>query len=272
MITPTDGWLESERVARAAFVTNNRAETTRRLLERLQGNLKELHHEVDQRAQPEKEPLEPEHDRLIADAAAQQAKVEERKRLARELHDSVSQELYGIAVAAHSARSMLAQDPASVADPLDYIHVLAEAAMMELRAIIFRLRPDAIANEGLLAGISRQAASVGARHGIRVDVEIDDEPEMRLDAKEAAYRVAQEAMNNAVKHAQAATIIVRLLGTGDAFILEVTDSGVGFDTGAPRNGHLGLRSMEERAAAVGGELDVESEKGKGTRVRLRIPA
>lgn len=265
MITPSDGWRESERVARAALTTN------KRLLQRMRDNLEDLHHGVDQRSQPASDAVARRGDQRIADAAAQ-ATTDERNRLARELHDSVSQELYGIAVVAHAARSMLEQDPARVADPLDYIHVLAEAAILELRAIIFRLRPDAIANDGLVAGITRQAASVAARYGIRVDLAMDEEPGLQLDAKEAAYRIAQEALNNAVKHAHASDILVRVIEKADGVLLEVSDSGNGFDPRAPRNGHLGLKFMQERAVAVGGQLDVESEIGQGTRVSLWLPA
>lgn len=267
---PSDGMVEKERVERAAFTTNDRAVTTKRLLQRMKGNLHHLHQGVDKRSQRDREAGASDRDRRIADATAE-ATTAERMRLARELHDSVSQELYGIAVAAHSARSLLERDPTRVADPLDYIHVLAESALLELRAIIFRLRPDAIANDGLVVGITRQAASVVARYGIRVDLAMDEEPDLRLDAKEAAYRIAQEALTNAVKHAQASSIQVRLRENGDGVLLEVADSGIGFDPRAPRNGHLGLRSMEERAAAVGGHLDVESETGKGTRIRLWLP-
>lgn len=269
--TSSGGWVERERVAQAALMSNNHAVTTRRLLERLQGNLEHLNQGVDHRSRSEKDASASDRDQRVAKAVAQ-ASTEERKRLARELHDSVSQELYGIAVVAHSARLMLERDPARVADPLDYIHVLAEAAMLELRAIIFRLRPDAIAIDGLVAGITRQAASVGVRHGIRVELAMDEEPELRLEAKEAAYRIAQEALNNVVRHAQAPSVVVRLEGNREGVLLEVADSGTGFDLDAPRNGHLGLRSMEERAAAVGGRLEVETQKGHGTRIRLRLPA
>lgn len=267
----TDGMMEKERVERAAVTTSNRAVTTKRLLQRMAGNLHHLHQGVDQRSQRDREAGASDRDRRIADATAE-ATTAERMRLARELHDSVSQELYGIAVAAHSARSMLERDPTRVADPLDYIHVLAESALLELRAIIFRLRPDAIANDGLVVGITRQAASVVARYGIRVDLAMNEEPDLRLDAKEAAYRIAQEALSNAVKHAQAPSILVRLTENGEGVMLEVADSGIGFDPRTPRNGHLGLRSMEERAAAVGGCLEVESEVGKGTRILLWLPA
>jgi signal transduction histidine kinase len=225
---------------------------------------------VNHRSQSEKETRVSNRDQRVAQAAAQ-ATTDERNRLARELHDSVSQDLYGIAVVSHSARSILEQDPARVADALDYIHALTEAAILELRAIIFRLRPDAIANDGLVAGITRQAASVAARYGIRVDVAMEEEPGLRLDAKEAAYRIAQEALNNAVKHAHASNIVVRLIEKGDGVLLDVSDSGNGFDPRAPRDGHLGITFMQERAAAVGGQLDVESEIGQGTRVSLWLP-
>jgi signal transduction histidine kinase len=196
--------------------------------------------------------------------------LEERQRLARELHDSVSQALYSIALGARTARTLLDRDPSKAAEPLDYVRSLAEAGLAEMRALIFELRPDSLEVEGLTAALTKQADALRARHGIEVHISLCDEPSMSLDEREALYRIAQEALHNIVKHARASQVDLSL-ACGDAtVILEVKDNGLGFDTSGPFPGHLGLYSMRERAERVGGTFEVESAPGSGTRMRVTI--
>ncbi|HLH23209.1 MAG TPA: PAS domain S-box protein [Chloroflexota bacterium] len=199
------------------------------------------------------------------------AALEERQRLARELHDSVSQALYGIALGARTARTLLDRDPAQVADPLDYVLSLADAGLAEMRALIFELRPESLAQEGLVAALEKQVAALRARHGIDVQVTLCDEPAVPLELKEPIYRIAQEALHNTVKHARARHVELRLECSSEEITLEVADDGVGFDPAAEYPGHLGLRSMRERAAALGGTLRVESARGLGSRLWAIIP-
>ncbi len=208
--------------------------------------------------------------------AEQAAVMEERQRLARELHDSVSQALYGIGLGARTARKLLEQAtvPAAVRakleTPLEYVLSLADAGLTEMRALIFELRPDALEKEGLSAALQRQAETLRARHKLAVDIDVCAEPDVRLDIKEALYRIAQEAMNNTVKHARASRIDVRLCCEGGVLVLEIADDGVGFDPDRMYPGHLGLKSMQERVAPFGGELSIESAPGAGSVVRVRI--
>ncbi|HEY7062113.1 MAG TPA: PAS domain S-box protein [Chloroflexota bacterium] len=199
------------------------------------------------------------------------AVLEERQRLARELHDSVSQALYGIALGARTARTLLDRDPGQVADPLDYVLSLADAGLAEMRALIFELRPESLATEGLVAALEKQAAALRARHGINVEVALCDEPDMPLALKEPLYRIVQEALHNIVKHARARHVALRLECSPAEIVLEVADDGVGFDPAAAHPGHLGLHSMRERAAALGGTLSIESAQGLGTRLRASLP-
>ena len=166
--------------------------------------------------------------RLFSEARGKAA-LEERQKLARELHDSVSQALYGIALGVETARELLPDDPERAAEPLDYATTLAEAGMTEMRALIFELRPESLEKEGLVAALEKQAAAVQARHGIRVEAELDREPEASLEIKEALYRVAQEALHNTVKHARAANVKLKLEESPDEFALTISDDGVGFD-------------------------------------------
>jgi len=207
----------------------------------------------------------------LYERAGQAASLEERQRLARELHDSVSQALYGIALGARTARTQLDRDPARVAEPLDYVLSLAEAGLTEMRALIFELRPESLETEGLVAAIQKQVAATQARFGIQVEASMAAEPDAPPAVKEAVYRITQEALHNVVKHAHATQASVRL-SAGDGVVrVEVRDNGAGFDAGGSFPGHIGLRSMRERAAKLRGTLSIESAPGAGTRVIAELP-
>jgi signal transduction histidine kinase len=197
--------------------------------------------------------------------------LEERQRLARELHDSVSQALYGITLNASAADELFEQAPDRVRGLLRDVLGLADAGLAELRALIFELRPESLEKEGLVGALEKQSAAVQARHELHVRLDIGGEPDLPLVAKEALYRVAQEALHNAAKHARAQTLNIRLELTDDEVRLEVGDDGRGFDATGTFPGHLGLESMRERTAAVGGVLEIDSAPGEGTRLRARIP-
>ena len=209
--------------------------------------------------------------RLYAQAQ-ELAAVEERQRLARELHDSVSQALYGISLGVHTARLQLDRDPKELAESLDYVLELAEAALIEMRALIFELRPESLETEGLVTALTKQAAALHARQNIVVHTDLCAEPDLPLKVKQDLYRVAQEALHNTVKHARANKIELRLHQTGGVVILEVWDNGRGFDTSTTFPGHLGLHSMYERVRSLGGELQIESVPGQGTCIRAQVPA
>ena len=210
-----------------------------------------------------------ENSRLFVEAK-EKAVLEERQRIARELHDSVSQALYGIALGARTARTLLDRDPAQAAAPLDYSVSLAEAGLAEMRALIFELRPEALETEGLLAALRKQIDSVRARHGVEIDAEWGEEPDFPHETKETVYRIAQEALNNIVKHARARRVKLGIASSAEEIVLEVSDDGVGF---APELTArcLGLRSMQARAARLGGSFQLQSGLNQGTRIRASIP-
>jgi signal transduction histidine kinase len=208
--------------------------------------------------------------RLFTDAK-DKAILEERHRLARELHDSVSQALYGIALGAKTARTLLDRHPAEAAEPLDYVLSLAEAGLTEMRSLIFELRPETLETDGLVAALTKQIDAARARHGLEVEAEWCREPDLPYEIKEAVYRIAQEALNNIIKHARARRVEVRLTGCEEDVVLEVKDDGIGFASEDSFPGHLGLRSMRERATRLGGTLRVESAPHQGTQIRVTIP-
>lgn len=203
--------------------------------------------------------------------AQEGAAYEERNRLARELHDSVSQALYGIALGTKTARALLDRDPSKLKEPLDYILQLADAGLMEMRALIFDLRKDSLQEEGLLAALTRQTDSMGARYGITIHKDFCDEPLLPLATKEGIYWVAREALHNIVKHAKATQIDLSLDCNTHSLWLEIRDNGLGFDPNADFKGHMGLGNMRERTSRLGGTLEIESQPGGGTLVRVRVP-
>jgi signal transduction histidine kinase len=155
---------------------------------------------------------------------------------------------------------------------VDYILSLAEAGLSETRALIFELRPESLESEGLVAAIEKQVAATGARYGLSIQADLSGEPDIPLKTKEALYRIAQEALNNVVKHARASAVRLALAIDDGRVQLSVEDNGVGFDPGGDFAGHLGLRSMAERARNSGGDLRITSEPGKGARVAVTFEA
>jgi signal transduction histidine kinase len=122
-----------------------------------------------------------------------------------------------------------------------------------------------------VAALEKQAAAAGARHGIEVELALPAEPDVPIELKEALYRIAQEAMHNTAKHAEASQITLRLEEWGDTLAMDVADNGTGFDAGASYPGHLGLVSMQERIARFGGRVEIGSAPGAGTRVHVTVP-
>jgi signal transduction histidine kinase len=150
---------------------------------------------------------------------------------------------------------------------------LTRGALAEIRALIFELRPEGLREEGLLAALRKHAAAVAARDGVPLEVDLPEDP-LPLDpgVEEELYRVAQEAIHNAVRHADATKVMLSAgLDSEHGIWLEIADDGRGFELGLDRPGHLGLRTMAERAARAGGDLSIESAPGAGTKVRLSLP-
>lgn len=201
----------------------------------------------------------------LFEEAQEKAALEERQRLAWELHDSVSQALHGIALGAQTVRIQLERDPAAAVAPLDYVLGLCDGAHREMQALLLALRPEAVEKEGLVAALMTQAEALRARHGLQVEFEAGPEP--AREHLHGLFRVASEALHNVVKHARARRVWLRL-GPGE---LEVRDDGRGFDPSRGFPGHFGLSTMRERMERLGGSLSIESSP-QGTRVLARVPA
>ncbi|HQY31854.1 MAG TPA: GAF domain-containing sensor histidine kinase, partial [Thermomicrobiales bacterium] len=208
--------------------------------------------------------------RLFAEQQGKAA-LEERQRLARELHDSVSQALFGIGLGARTARTLLDRDPLKAIEPLDFVITLAEAGLTEMRALIFELRPDALLTEGLVRLLEQQAAALRTRHNLEVETDFGPEPMLPLVIKEMLFRIAQEAIHNITKHARASHVSLSLHSNSQGTVLIVSDDGIGFDPLQPYPGHLGLHSMRERAETHGASTTLTSAFGAGTRLHVQVP-
>jgi signal transduction histidine kinase len=197
--------------------------------------------------------------------------VEERNRLARELHDSVTQRLFGVALAAESASTLLARDPDAAAAELRRVSELARGAMEELRAVVFELRPGSLEAEGLATVLRKHVDVLRRVSGVGIELKVRDVPRLAPDQATQVLRIAQEALGNALRHSAASHIKVALESHDGTLSLKVLDDGVGFDASAVRGQRLGLTSMRERAEELGGKLHVESVLHAGTLVQLEVP-
>jgi signal transduction histidine kinase len=199
--------------------------------------------------------------------------VEERNRLARELHDAVSQKLFGLVLNAESAATLLRRDPDAAADQVARLGELAQDALEELRGLIFELRPASLEEEGLAATLRKQVDMLERVHGRDIELRITGATAAPPEVEGEVLRIAQQALDNALRHADAERIELRLQGRDGRLTVTVADDGVGFDPAAPglRARRLGLTSMEERARALGGTLAVVSRPGEGTTVTLEVP-
>lgn len=199
------------------------------------------------------------------------ALVEERTRMARELHDAVTQKLFSLRLTAQAAASLVTRDPGRALGELERVERLAGEALAELRAVIVELRPAELDRHGLAETLRKQVRLLDRLHPASFTFE--EHPVCVPDpaTEVAVLRVAQEALHNASRHAEAGTVAVRLGCEEGRVFLEVRDDGTGFDVAAAAGRGLGIASMGDRAQALGGSVSVTSEPGRGTLVRMEVP-
>jgi signal transduction histidine kinase len=198
--------------------------------------------------------------------------VAERNRLALDLHDAVSQRLFGLVLSAEAAGTLLERDPQAAREQVTKLRVQAGEALEELRSLVFELRPPELEKDGLGGVLRKHVELLQRLQPLGIELVLDGEPPADLSRDGEILRIAQEALQNALKHARANHVVVRLVGGGNRVLLEVEDDGGGFDPDAPgaRSRRLGLTSMEERARRIGAALEIRSIPGAGTTVRLEV--
>jgi signal transduction histidine kinase len=202
------------------------------------------------------------------------AMLQERQRLSRDLHDSVTQSLFSVSVLARAAQMQHEQQAPRLGQTLERVATLAQQALVEMRALLFELRTDAIAEDGLSSALEKLVAAMRMRTDLAITLSVPPDLNLPAPLTEAAFRIVQEALSNTAKHAQATAAEV-VITNGDRLLITVRDNGTGFSPGAApqtvpdgRAGGMGLRFMRERATAAGLALDVISAPGGGTTVRL----
>jgi signal transduction histidine kinase len=214
--------------------------------------------------------------RQLQDYAAQAeelAAADERNRLARELHDSLTQTLYSLTLQAEAAARELATGTAAqTVEQLRAIRRMAQQALGEMRALLFELRPPDLEEEGLAGALQARLDAVEARAGLETALIIEGDEPLSANVEDGLYLIAQEALNNVLKHAQARHVTVSLRNKNGVIVLEVADDGGGLELTASRtHSGMGLRSMEERATQLGGTLRVRSTPGAGTHILVEVP-
>jgi signal transduction histidine kinase len=210
---------------------------------------------------------------LCKQAARHDAVIQERLRLARELHDSVTQAIYSITLQAQAAARLLAAGDVKAAG--SYVGELGDAAqevLEEMRLLIFELRPPLLEQVGLPLALRARLDAVEARANLETELIVEASGRLPTEVEQVLYRIAQEALNNALRHASARHIAVHLHQTQATVQLSIRDDGVGFDPAEARSkGGLGLRSIEERVGHAGGKVTLRSSPGAGTELLVEVP-
>jgi signal transduction histidine kinase len=198
--------------------------------------------------------------------------------MARDLHDGPTQAIAAVAMHMKYARRLVERDPEGAMEELEVLEQIARSTTKEIRHMLFTLRPLILESQGLTAALYQLADKVRATHGENVIVasDVDVDSGLSREQQGVIFYVAEEAITNAHKHAEAEHIWVRLRRRGDLFMLEVEDDGVGFNVGAvdafyEQRGSLGMVNMRERAELVEGTLQIKSAEGEGTRILLTVP-
>jgi signal transduction histidine kinase len=204
--------------------------------------------------------------------AEQGAVLRERQRLARELHDSVTQSLYSLNLLATTGQRALADnDTERISRYFDWMSETSQQALKEMRLLIYELRPPVLAQEGLISALQQRLDAVEGRAGIETRLIVEGDAQVPRLCEEAFYRIAMEALNNALKHAEATAVTIELDLENGIAQLQITDNGRGFGPEAATNsGGMGLAVMQERADEISADLQVISEPGQGTQIRVSV--
>jgi signal transduction histidine kinase len=209
----------------------------------------------------------------LRDQAKLAAAFAERSRLARELHDSVTQSLYSITLYSEAVARMLSSGAgAEAVEHLRELRATAQEALREMRLLIFQLSPPALDACCLAGALQTRLDAVEARGGLKADLQVEGSESLTPLVRQELYQITQEALNNALKHARAQSVRILLDFRGNGTRMEVSDDGCGFEPeAADRSGGLGLRGMRERVQGIGGTLRIESSPGKGTTIHVDVP-
>jgi len=207
----------------------------------------------------------------LAAQARMSAVVEERQRLARELHDAVSQQLFAISMTATAVGRTLDHDFERARRQVELIEEMAAVAQSEMRALLLHLRPIHLEGKRLSQAIPELVEEMKAKVTVDISVDIEDDLPLNKGMENHLFRIVQEALSNTLRHARATKMDIVLQRRGDAVRLGIRDNGIGFDTQAKKHASYGMTNMEERVNELGGSINIASAPGKGTRIEIRVP-
>ncbi|MBW5449431.1 HAMP domain-containing protein [Cohnella sp. CFH 77786] len=203
--------------------------------------------------------------------AKMSAVVEERQRLARELHDAVSQQLFAISMTATAVGRTLDQDFEKARRQIELIEEMASVAQSEMRALLLHLRPIHLEGKRLSQAIPELIQEMKAKVPVDISLDMEEDLPLNIGMENHLFRIVQEALSNTLRHARASKMGIELQRRGDAVRLGIRDNGVGFDIQERKQASYGLMNMEERVNELGGSFHVVSAPGKGTRIEIRVP-
>jgi two-component system, NarL family, sensor histidine kinase LiaS len=206
----------------------------------------------------------------LIEARQELATLEARNRFARDLHDSVKQQVFATSLQVAAARALIERDTEAAEAHLTQADELVRQAQKELNVLIHEMRPAALEGKGLADALREYVRDWSQRAEIPAGVHVRGKREVPLEVEQALFRVAQEALANVAKHSGAENVEVDLIYNAESLMLRITDDGSGFDPASPGEG-FGLQSMHERLVRLGGRVNVESSPGKGTRIECVCP-
>ncbi|RXT08161.1 sensor histidine kinase [Ammoniphilus sp. CFH 90114] len=212
------------------------------------------------------------HNAELTDQVKQAAIVEERQRLARELHDAVSQQLFAISMTMAALKRTLAQDPDKASRQAELVEEMAAAAQSEMRALLLHLRPAHLEGKMLRQGVEDLLRELQAKHSLAFHWSLEELPSMPKGMEDHLFRILQEALSNTLRHAKAQRVEIKLVVIENNLRLKITDDGIGFSLDKDRKASsYGMALMHERVAEIGGVLNISSAPGQGTLIEVTIP-
>ncbi|MEB1808008.1 MAG: sensor histidine kinase [Bacillaceae bacterium] len=201
----------------------------------------------------------------------QSAINEERQRLARDLHDAVSQQLFAISMMTAALPHTLDKDIKKAAQQIEMVEQMASTAQSEMRALLLHLRPSHLEGKDLQEGIHELLVEIKTKHGLQIDAKIEKTNPIPKGIEDQLFRIVQEALSNILRHAKASRIEFQLRQIHDQLRLKIIDNGIGFEFSGQKMGSYGLQTMKERVTEIGGTLEIISIPNKGTQVEAMVP-
>ncbi|MGG1684679.1 HAMP domain-containing sensor histidine kinase [Pseudalkalibacillus sp. NRS-1564] len=207
----------------------------------------------------------------LAEKARGAAIIEERQRLARDLHDAVSQQLFALNMMSSASIKMMDRDIETAKSQMLDVADLASKAQVEMRALLLHLRPIHLSEDSLCEGVRKLVDELEKKSGVTFHVTLNDLPDLSNGIEENLFRIVQESLGNALRHAEASVIRITVKLKKNQFLLHIKDNGKGFEMNENKKGAYGLGSMQERCDEIGGQFRISSRAGEGTLVEVRVP-